>query len=247
MSSQSQIDANRRNAQRSTGPPTPEGKAKVANNGRPRSLSARNPVLSIENPAEFQPRIESGLTVHRMERARQVDHCPGAAPKPAHTIRQQRYDQETRLLGIAFYQDCEDNAFVKLLRYENALRRAYYKALKQLQSPQPARQAGPTERSQTPPGPDRGAAAPTPPAPCPIRESQTRFPERTHHGPQSQETTPLTPSKTNPPAPLQPPSSRGRLAPSSDAADARGYEAREGRRTEAYSTVRRGSRPSATK
>jgi hypothetical protein len=194
MSSQLKIDANRRNALRSTGPLSPEGKAKVANNGRPHGLSSRNPVLPIENPAElqalldrlratFQPaneaqefslremawadwrlrrvaRIESGLYAYRLERAREVENCPDTAPKPARTIRQQRYDQETRLLGIAFYRDCEDNAFVKLSRYENALRRAYYKARNELPPPQSPPQETPPTQSQIPP---RG---PTPPPPA---------------------------------------------------------------------------------
>ena len=194
MSSQLKIDANRRNALRSTGPRSPAGKAKVAHNGRPHGLSSRNPVLPIENPAElqalldrlratFQPaneaqefslremawadwrlrrvaRIESGLYAYRLERAREVENCPDTAPQPARTIRQQRYDQETRLLGIAFYRDCEDNAFVKLSRYENALRRAYYKARNELPPPQSPREETPPMQSQIPP------RDPTPPPPA---------------------------------------------------------------------------------
>jgi hypothetical protein len=220
MSSQLQIDANRRNAQLSTGPRSPEGKAKVAHNGRPHGLSSRNPVLPIENPAEFQAlldrlratyqpaneaqefslremawadwrlrrvvRIESGMYAYRLEKIRLGEHCPDTAPQPARTIRQQRYDQETRLLGIAFFRDCEDNAFVKLSRYENALRRAYYKARNELQSsPSPLSETPPTHtqippRDPTPPPPLTGfrledtyaEASPEPPPPWPSQNAR---------------------------------------------------------------------------
>lgn len=52
--SQSQLDANRRNAQKSTGPRTPEGKAKSRENALKHGLSSRRTVLACENLAEFQ-------------------------------------------------------------------------------------------------------------------------------------------------------------------------------------------------
>jgi hypothetical protein len=114
MSSQRKLDANRRNAQRSTGPRTPEGKAKVATNSCTHELCSRNAVLPEEDPADFQTlldglrdlfqpanafedssvrelacaewrlrralRIETGILVYGMERARQTERCPNTAP-----------------------------------------------------------------------------------------------------------------------------------------------------------------------
>jgi hypothetical protein len=104
-------------------------------------------------------RIEAGILAYRVERARETEKCRDTAPKRPCSRRKVVYDQETRLLGISFYRDCEDNAFVKLSRYENALRRAYYKALKELQSPQPPRNAEPQTQSQFPPPGRRPPAA----------------------------------------------------------------------------------------
>ena len=48
-----QIDANRRNALKSTGPKTPEGKAAVSMNSLRHGLRARKVVLPGENREEF--------------------------------------------------------------------------------------------------------------------------------------------------------------------------------------------------
>jgi hypothetical protein len=53
MSTETQINANRLNAQRSTGPRTPEGKAKVSQNAVTHGLTALRPVLANENPEEY--------------------------------------------------------------------------------------------------------------------------------------------------------------------------------------------------
>lgn len=53
MPSQRQIDANRRNAQRSTGPRTREGKYIAARNHTLHGFSSPHPLLPDEDPAEF--------------------------------------------------------------------------------------------------------------------------------------------------------------------------------------------------
>jgi hypothetical protein len=53
MPSQRQIEANRRNAQRSTGPRTPEGKLTAARNHTLHGFSSPDPLLPDEDPAEF--------------------------------------------------------------------------------------------------------------------------------------------------------------------------------------------------
>jgi len=53
MATQAQIIANRRNAQKSTGPRTSQGKAAVSHNAVKHGLSARQAVISSESQAEF--------------------------------------------------------------------------------------------------------------------------------------------------------------------------------------------------
>src|ERR1700756_1913725 len=53
MSSDRQIEANRRNAQRSTGPRTAHGKSRVAFNAVKHGLTGREAVLPHENSGQF--------------------------------------------------------------------------------------------------------------------------------------------------------------------------------------------------
>ena len=53
MATPAQIDANRRNALKSTGPKTPEGKAAVSMNSLRHGLRARTVVLPGEDREEF--------------------------------------------------------------------------------------------------------------------------------------------------------------------------------------------------
>src|SRR5258707_13571763 len=53
MATPSQIDANRRNALKSTGPKTPEGKQAVSLNSLRHGLRARSVVLPGDDPTEF--------------------------------------------------------------------------------------------------------------------------------------------------------------------------------------------------
>lgn len=53
MASQAQINANRQNAKKSTGPRTPEGKAKAARNTIKHGLTAHTAVIPGEDPADY--------------------------------------------------------------------------------------------------------------------------------------------------------------------------------------------------
>jgi hypothetical protein len=53
MSTEAQILANRRNAQKSTGPRTPQGKAAVSQNAVKLGLFAERDVISSESQADF--------------------------------------------------------------------------------------------------------------------------------------------------------------------------------------------------
>jgi hypothetical protein len=64
MSSDGQIEANQRNAKRSTGPRTKNGKARVASNAIKHGLSGKQFVIPTENPKDFddfQTRVKEDL------------------------------------------------------------------------------------------------------------------------------------------------------------------------------------------
>lgn len=61
MCSEKKIEANRLNAQRSTGPKTPEGKARVAKNALKHGFFAQDVVLLGEDPDNEFPRLLAGL------------------------------------------------------------------------------------------------------------------------------------------------------------------------------------------
>ena len=54
MSTKAQINANRQNAQKSTGPKTAEGKAAVSQNAVKHGLFAAEAVISVEDPADYE-------------------------------------------------------------------------------------------------------------------------------------------------------------------------------------------------
>jgi hypothetical protein len=185
MPSQSKLEANRRNAQLSTGPKTPEGKAASARNSLKHGLLASETVLPDEDTeafldllaaleAEHQPaspleeflvqqlanaqwrlrrltRVETGLLASRLDDTRDrvasyeendEDDDDASEPNPDDQDPQQAHDETTRLLGLSFHYDSSAaESFSKLSRYENTIRRAFYKALYALQFAQ-ARRAG---------------------------------------------------------------------------------------------------------
>ena len=65
MSSQAQIDANRRNAEKSTGPKTPEGKAVCAQNALKSGVYAFSHVIRGEDPDEFEALRDAFLEQHK--------------------------------------------------------------------------------------------------------------------------------------------------------------------------------------
>jgi hypothetical protein len=64
MATLTQIDANRRNAQKSTGPKTFEGRAAVRFNGLPHGLTAETLVLAGESQTDFESLLASFEAEH---------------------------------------------------------------------------------------------------------------------------------------------------------------------------------------
>ena len=67
MATQLQIDANRENARHSTGPTTPEGKARASINSLRHGLLARQVVLPIEDRAQYLELLAALEAEHQPE------------------------------------------------------------------------------------------------------------------------------------------------------------------------------------
>jgi len=161
------IEANRRNAKRSTGPTTEAGKAIVGQNHRTHGLHSGVPVPGSEDAAgynavlaayeaRFQPanalesalvrqaasaewrlrrivRIETGMFAGLIERERKRTGRPDTRPDNR-TKEEQAYDNETKRMGMLFHEYANGDAFGKLLRYENHIRRGHTMAIERLQA-----------------------------------------------------------------------------------------------------------------
>jgi len=135
MISPAKVDANRKNARKSTGPGTPAGKAIASMNAVKHGLCARTPVLPAEDRDEFLTFTERWLEELKPAAALEeflAERIIGIA------WRLRRVGQiEAGLLpsseGLATQQ------LSRLNRYETSLERSFYRNLKELRALQAAR------------------------------------------------------------------------------------------------------------
>ena len=189
MASQKQIDANRRNAQRSTGPITEVGKAVSKFNALRHGMTADTAVLPYEDPHSYHELREALIEHHkpanvaeemllevvvnsywRLLRARRVE--TSALRLGIHALKQRndinpapRTDDDAAL--AAFFVDPNDN-MRNMDRYHTGIERSYFRAVEQLRKAQNDRLR--EERRNAPPQPKIGfvskrAAAVTQPPP----------------------------------------------------------------------------------
>jgi hypothetical protein len=154
MTSTKQTEANRRNAQKSTGPRTPEGKAAVRLNALRHGLCARTAVLPNENAEEFQQLCADLETEwHPQGRTEQylLEQMAVAQWKAARACNMEYniYDQgsltESRMRTLEY-----------VLKQQTRWERAYFKALRELQAlqkPRPPQPEPPEPPEDTKPEP----------------------------------------------------------------------------------------------
>ena len=179
MASQKQIDANRANAQLSTGPRTPDGKAASSLNALKHGLTASLAVIPGEDTALFDQALQAFL-----------DHLQPVGPVETVLVQQiamaswrltrlraletglfkMRLIDERRSidrdyvdlsfderLACVFYRECQGrDAFSTLARYESRIERAFYRALHELQRLQAARAQPPSPGPPIAPSPSKG-------------------------------------------------------------------------------------------
>ena len=197
MPTNAQIKANRKNAKKSTGPRTEEGKTRSAKNSLKHGLLARDTVMPGEDPADFDRQL-SALEADiqpanslefelvrqiadaqwRMRRLTRLEtgFLAAAVDDQRRHLEKRRpdelrpgYDGETLLLGSAMLDRTQ--AFVHLARYDGHLSRRFFRAVKQLRDlrhdERKAREARSSAGSYAPTDPYRGPYVPAQ-APPPI-------------------------------------------------------------------------------
>ena len=197
MTTRAQIKANRKNAKKSTGPRTEEGKTRSAKNALKHGLLARDTVLPGEDPADFDSQLsaleadiqpanslefelvrqiaDAQWRMRRLTRletgflAAAVDETRRYMGKRRPDELRPGYDGETLLLGSAMLERTQ--AFVHLARYDGHLSRRFFRAVKQLadlrRDERKPRETRPSAGSYTAADPYRGSYVPAQ-APPPI-------------------------------------------------------------------------------
>ena len=143
MASAAQIAANRANAQFSTGPRTPEGKAAVAHNRATHGLSSRNfYLLPDEDPEEYQVMLAAYREEHQPDGPTEsflVDelaHCQWKLRRIAAVEAGLLGAGETDASHAQLMQTdlAGPGLLLKLGRYESRIRRDWYRALSELRA-----------------------------------------------------------------------------------------------------------------
>lgn len=141
MATKKQIAANRRNARKSTGPQTPQGKATASLNALRHGLRARTVILPRENPEEFD-QIHAALQ----------DHYRPQSAADQYLVDQAAIAQWKLVRAEAFEADCYDEEpsakaraalFDRMTQVTGRLERAYFKAYKELERIKTLRQKPP--------------------------------------------------------------------------------------------------------
>jgi len=171
MPSERQLAANKKNAQKSTGPKTPEGRAAVRLNGVKHGLTAATLVLPGESESNFQSLLADFESEHQPStpteealvrqmvmaqwRLRRLYHVEAAFFRLQLDDTAEEVDEQYETLddaGRLAYVVARDSGCVQenLSRIEARLERSFYKALRELQRirPQPAKKTENQTQSQ---------------------------------------------------------------------------------------------------
>jgi len=159
--SEKQRDANRRNAEHSTGPKTPEGKAAVRLNALTYGLRARSTLIPGEDPEEYKQLWDDLVAEWQPQTRTERMQLEQMAASQWLLARVARGESQIYAADLGIKQQ-----FV-LLEYASTqrlrLERSFASALRQLKELQKERQARQRQTAQT----AQTAHAPVPPPPAP--------------------------------------------------------------------------------
>ncbi len=184
MATPSQIAANSRNAQHSTGPRTEAGKAAVRLNSLTHGLRAHDALLPGEDEQAFEELRQAFYQQYTPEgpaelfcvekmilsfwRNRRIAKIETDIYRNFHPSNPEKYGNMDGVLGRSFTIDSlgQDN-FSRLARYESNLDRAFYRAFEELQLLQKTRIGFARQKPQTPEPPSIEAQPEEAPKPEP--------------------------------------------------------------------------------
>ena len=155
MATEKQIEANRLNAQKSTGPKTPEGKAHVCMNSLRHGMRARAVVLPNENEGRFHQLCDELEAEWQPQSTTEMALLEKMAIAQWKLVRAER--REAVICGI--YPDEKQEAMLEpLAKFQERFERAFFRSLSELEKLQKIRR-------QTAPPPSKEAPSATPPEP----------------------------------------------------------------------------------
>jgi len=179
MATQAQFEANRKNAQKSTGPKTPEGREAVRLNGLKHGLASDILVLPGESESDFENLLDSLETEHQPATATEVilvRHMAMASWRLQRLVhmeaahyRLRRDELDVHFKG--YYTDLTEPArqamiatgdptLINFSRYEARLERTFHKSLTALHRLKAERKSEMTDRSQSQAVPHPTSTAP---------------------------------------------------------------------------------------
>ena len=208
--SEKRLQANRANAQRSTGPRTPEGKARSSRNALRHGLLARQLVIGDESPDNLRQFTES--LIRRFQPADDFEFSLVADLAAATWRLRRAWSIETEMLtetmeryegqphharlAAAFSSLADKSALPLLHRYETRLHTMRQRALQNLLL---IRQFPPAD-----PAPEPEAAPEPAPEPAPPEPTDPDLPNEPTTGPEINELSPSAPAQLPPPKPIRP-------------------------------------------
>lgn len=133
MASDAQINANRANAQRSTGPRTEQGKARSSQNAVTHGLNCSGFIVTEDRQQEFEDMRAELIEQHQPSTGAEWQifltmlHAAWGQRR-VWRLEDELFDGQTDPLGVAEL----DRQMDRLARYEVRFERAYYRAIKEL-------------------------------------------------------------------------------------------------------------------
>jgi len=167
MATEKQIEANRLNAQKSTGPKSPEAKAKVSMNSLRHGMRARALVLRSENEGRFHQLCDELEAEWQPQTTTEMALLEKMAVAQWKLVRAER--REAMVCEV--YTDQKQEAMLEpLAKFQERFDRAFFRALRELEKLQKIRrQTAPPPAKEVPavatpePRPPLGPDTPNPP------------------------------------------------------------------------------------